>query len=238
MGEQAALYTSESILMIVDVILVHIGPFVKRLLVASAAVVPLLVVLTGGILYYRVDARAQVEAARRSDAIVVLGCAVWPGERPSPALYARVQHAVDLYKAGYASHLILTGGVGQYPPAEALVMQRLALAAGVPGEALFLDDRSHSTEENLANAKELMRAQGWQTALIVSDPFHLLRAEMIARDLGMVAVGSPASDSPTYTARNLRVWYTAREPMALVWYQGARVLGEPAWLYSILKGRL
>ncbi len=225
-------------MIIINLILVQTRLFVKRLLLVVAALVPLIVVLTGGILYYCVDARAQVDAARRADAIVVLGCAVWPGERPSPALSARTLHAVELYKAGYASHLILTGGVGAYPPAEALVMQRLILAAGVPADDLVLDDRSHSTEENLANARDLMQARGWQTALIVSDPFHLLRAEMIAHDLGMIAFGSPASASPTYTAWNRRVWYTAREAMALVWYSSSRVMGEPAWLYSILKGRL
>ncbi len=202
------------------------------------ALVALLLLLAFGILYEQVDARAQVDAARRADAIIVLGCSVWPGEQPSPALAARTQHAIALYRAGYAPHLILTGGTGTYPPAESEVMRRLAASAGIPAEAMLLDDASHSTEENLANAKRLMQARGWRTALIVSDPFHLLRAEAIAHDLGMAAFGSPASDSPTYTQWRLRVWYTAREVLALVWYQVTRVTGEPSWLYGILKGRI
>jgi uncharacterized SAM-binding protein YcdF (DUF218 family) len=191
-----------------------------------------------GVLYRQVDVEAQVDEARRVDAIVVLGCSVWPGGRPSPALYARTQHAIELYRAGYASHLILTGGVGQNPPAESEVMRRLARAAGVPAEALLLDETSHSTEENLANTKELMDQRGWRSALIVSDPFHLLRAETMARDLGIEAFGSPASDSPTFTIPHLRVWYTSREAVALVWYYTTKSLGEPAWLYQILKGRI
>ncbi len=53
-----------------------------------------------------------VDDALHSDAIIVLGAAVWPGGRASPALAARMQHAIALYRAGYAAHLILSGGVG------------------------------------------------------------------------------------------------------------------------------
>jgi len=190
------------------------------------------------ILYQQVDARSKIDGARRVDVIIVLGSAVWPGERASPSLYARTQHAIALYRAGYAPALILCGAVGEYPPSEAEAMRRIASSAGIPEDALFLDDASHSTEENLANAKALMAAHGWHSALVVSDPFHLLRAETIARDLGIEAYGSGASESPTYTAPRLHVWYTAREALALVWYYTTRVVGEPGWLYSILKGRL
>lgn len=190
------------------------------------------------ILYLRVDARSQVDATRRADTIIVLGSAVWSGERPGPSLAARTRHAIALYKAGYASHLIFSGGLGRFPPSEAEAMQRLATSAGVPADAIVLEDQSHSTEENLANSKALMDAHGWHSALIVSDPFHLLRAETMAHDLGIEAYGSGASDSPSYTQAPWRIWYTTRESVALVWYYGTRVFGEPTWLYGILKGKL
>jgi vancomycin permeability regulator SanA len=81
------------------------------------------------VVYQRVDARSQEDRARRADVIIVLGSAVYPGERPSPSLNARVQHAIALYRAGYATHLILCGGLGTYPPSEAEVMRRLAASA-------------------------------------------------------------------------------------------------------------
>ena len=205
-------------------------------MIALGALLCFLAVLT--ILYQRVDARSQVDRARRADAIVVLGSAVWPNGRPSPSLNARTQHAIALYQAGYAPYLILCGGVGGNPPSEAEVMRRLAVSAGVPADALVIEDQSHSTEENLANAKKLMDARGWHSAVIVSDPFHLYRAETIARDLGIEAYGSGASDSPTYARANSRVQYTAREALALVWYYTTRVVGEPTWLYGILKGKI
>ena len=211
---------------------------VKRKSLAIVLIALLLFVGLVAILYEQVDERAKVDEARRADAIIVLGSAVWPGERPSPSLFARVQHAIALYHAGYATALIFCGGLGNYPPSEAEVMRRIAADAGVPPNAVVLDDQSHSTEENLANAKAIMDARGWHSALIVSDPFHLLRAELMARDLGIEAYGSGASHSPTYTAPQLRAWYTTREAVALVWYYTTRVVGEPRWLYGILKGRI
>jgi uncharacterized SAM-binding protein YcdF (DUF218 family) len=188
--------------------------------------------------YLRVDAQARTDEAQRVDAIIVLGSAVWPNERPSPSLAARTEHAIALYQAGYAPNLILCGGLGYLPPAEAEVMRRMAVSAGIPDDALFLDDTSHSTGENLAHAREIMNAHGWRTALIVSDPFHLWRALTIARDLGIEAYGSPASASPTYTIPHLRVYYTAREVFAMLWYAGEKTFGKPTWLYRVLKGRM
>ncbi len=218
--------------------MVKLKTLLKRKMFVLVAVALLLFLVALAVLYQQVDARARVDEARRADAIIVLGSAVWAGERPSPSLYARTQHAIALYRAGYAPALILCGGLGNNPPAEAEMMRRIAASAGVPADALILDDKSHSTEENLANAKAIMDARGWRSALVVSDPFHLLRAETMARDLGIDAYGSGASNSPTYTAPQLRVWYTTREAMALVWYYTTRVVGEPVWLYGILKGKI
>jgi uncharacterized SAM-binding protein YcdF (DUF218 family) len=208
----------------------------KGFMVALGVLLLLLVGLS--VLYRQVDARSRVDAARSADVIVVLGSAVWPGERPSPSLNARIQHAIGLYCAGFAPALILSGGLGNYAPTEAEMMRRIAAGAGVPADALILEDASHSTEENLANAKALMDVRGWRRAIIVSDPFHLLRAELMARDLGIDAYGSGASTSPTYTAPPLHFWYTSREALALVWYYATRLVGEPTWLYEILKGKV
>src|SRR5215467_14395588 len=79
------------------------------------------------------------------DVIVVLGAAVWPDEQPSPALQRRILHAVDLLQRGYAAYLLVTGGVGKYPPAEAAVMQRLAVAHGISPQHILCEDQATST---------------------------------------------------------------------------------------------
>lgn len=209
-----------------------------RPVVNAAGIAALVVLALVVVLYQRVEARSTIDRAQRADAIIVLGSAVYRDERPSPSLSARIRRGIELYRAGYAPRIILSGGLGSNPPSEAEAMRRLALAAGVPAGALVLEDSSHSTEENLANAKAIMDARGWRTALIVSAPYHLLRAEIIAQDLGMDAKGSPAVQDPTFSAAPLHVWYTLRESFALVWYYATRVIGEPSWLHAILKGKI
>jgi vancomycin permeability regulator SanA len=178
----------------------------------------LLVVVAFLVTYRAIDQRSVRDDARPADVILVLGSAVWPNEQPSPSLRSRTQRAITLYQDGLASHLILSGGLGRYPPEEAEVMRRLAETAGVPAEAMILDVEAHSTWESITQAREIMDQEGWETVIIVSDPFHITRALLMAEDLGIVAYGSPALDSPTYTLPTKRVFYTSREVLAVWWY--------------------
>ena len=94
------------------------------------------------------------------DAIVVLGAAVWPGGQPSPTLQRRVMHAVDLLQRGYAAYLLVTGGVGKYPPTEAEVMQRLAVAHGIPRRCVLREEQATSTFESAMLCRDMLR-QRW-----------------------------------------------------------------------------
>jgi len=156
------------------------------------------------------------------DVIVVLGAAVWPGGQPSPALQRRVLHAVDLLQRGYALHLLVTGGVGKYPPAEAEVMRRLAVAHGIPDASIVLEDRATSTFESAWRCRDLLGQRGWSRVLIVTERFHLARALLAFRSFGVHAVGSAAPGKP---ARRLwkRAYYSLREGLALGWYLGRAV---------------
>lgn len=167
--------------------------------------------------YWSIDRRSAQSDLRQADVILVLGSAVWPHEQPSPSLRARTERAIELYQEGYAPYLLLSGGLGRHPPEEAEVMRRLAVAAGLPEQALILDQEASSTRESVTNAGVIMQDQGWQTALIVSDPFHIQRALLMAEDAGFEAYGVPALHSPTYTIPSRRAFYTAREVLAL-WY--------------------
>jgi uncharacterized SAM-binding protein YcdF (DUF218 family) len=199
------------------------------LILAAALTVGILGAAFVAALYLWVDREGERDESGPADCIIVLGCAVWPNEQPSPALRARTERGIAVYRAGYAPAVILCGGVGTYPPAEAEVMRRLMAAAGVPPDALYLDDTSHTTVENLQHARAIMREHGWRSALVVSDPFHLPRACLMARDLGIDARPVPALDSPTYTRPRERTWYTLREVAVLCWYW---VVDRP----SVLRG--
>lgn len=129
------------------------------------------------------------------DGIIVPGCAVWEGGRPSPALERRTRHAVNLWRAGLATRIVLTGGVGRVPPAEATVAAELARSLGVPEEALLLERDSVSTHENARLASTLQDEHGpigrWRV-LVVTDGYHCWRCErLFGRYFAQVrAVGS------------------------------------------------
>lgn len=168
--------------------------------------------------YHSIEELGHRDGTRSADVIIVLGAAVWPEQQPGPSLKSRTERAIDLYRDGHASHLILSGGLGRHPPEEAEVMRRLAVEAGIPSEVLFLEKESHSTWENLLGASEIMQQQRWDTALVVSDPFHMRRSLLMAEDIGFTAYASPAQDSPNHTVLPRRLFYTSREVFALWWY--------------------
>jgi uncharacterized SAM-binding protein YcdF (DUF218 family) len=149
------------------------------------------------------------------DAIVVAGCRVMADGLPSPALERRTRHAVDLYFQGRAPRLVFTGGRGQAPVSEGEAAARLAQALGVPSEAIVVEDRSTSTEENAAYAASLLSRSGLDAAriLVVSDSYHVFRVRRVfARHFGQVeAVGSAPAP---YT----RVKGSLREVLAVAGY--------------------
>ncbi|OWY01622.1 hypothetical protein B6V75_13610 [Thioclava sp. F1Mire-8] len=126
-------------------------------------------------------------------AILILGAAVWAEGAPSPTLLRRTRHAAALWHAGAAERVICCGGVGRYPPSEAEVMARILRAEGVDSEAIFLEDRSTSTYENIGFAQAHLDGD---EVTIVTDPYHAPRAVMIARRMGLRA----RADCPTHRA--------------------------------------
>ncbi|MEM8822926.1 MAG: YdcF family protein [Pseudomonadota bacterium] len=143
-------------------------------------------------------------------AAIVLGAAVRPDGTPSPTLRLRVDHAVSLSLRGHVDLLIFTGAAGRHGPPEALVARDLALAAGVPQSSIRTETESRSTVENLVNARALLPDGG--KPLIVSSRWHLPRAMLAARLLGLRAMGSgPKGKAPLpVTARAI-----LRETVAL-----------------------
>lgn len=160
---------------------------VIRLLLALVACWALLVVAIA--LYGKRD------EARHADAIVVLGAAQYNG-RPSPVLEARLRHAVDLYRRGLASTLIVTGG--QAPGdtvSEAVVSLRWARKEGVPARAI-LATSGMTTRESMRDVARLMKERGMREAILVSDPFHMLRLKLLAKEMGLRGLTSPTRTSP------------------------------------------
>ena len=111
-----------------------------------------------------------------ADAAIVLGAGVID-ERPSPVLRERINHALNLYRAGVVEYLIFTGGIGQGDHlTEAEVARQYALEQGIPADRILIETASHITYENLIEARKILLAHGFDRVLIVSDPLHMRRA--------------------------------------------------------------
>jgi uncharacterized SAM-binding protein YcdF (DUF218 family) len=148
---------------------------------------------------------ALVDDADTADAIIVMGAAQYQG-RPSPVLRTRLDHAVSLYQRGVAPRLLLTGGFGTGDTlSEAGVARHYVMSRGVPDAAILMENQGRTSAQSLRTAAEQLRSRGWKTAVLVSDPFHMLRLEILARRYGLQALTSPAL--PTRAGRTLlRQW--------------------------------
>lgn len=162
---------------------------------------------------------ASHDEAQRAQAIVVLGAAQYRG-RPSPVLRARLDHAVALYHQGIAPRVVLTGGVAEGDTAsEAAVSRLYALRAGVPDSAILLENEGRTTGQSLTRVARLLRARRLDTVVVVSDPFHVLRAERVAARAGLTTFASPTQTTDVWGRIARQPAYflgeTVKAPLAL-----------------------
>lgn len=181
----------------------------KWLLIAVAAVAALAVLVAAGALginaYVLRSTRermidAQEAASWDADCILVLGCLVRSDGVPSDMLHDRLQRGVELYEAGAAPKLLMSGDHGRADYDEVNTMKGFALDAGIASEDVFMDHTGFSTYESLYRAKEVF---GVKKVIIVTQKYHLHRALYIAEKLGLEAVGV-AADYRSYVGQSYR----------------------------------
>jgi uncharacterized SAM-binding protein YcdF (DUF218 family) len=148
---------------------------------------------------------------RPADAILVLGAAQWNGA-PSPILQARLDHALTLYREGYAPRILVTGGVGNGDEySEAGVGARYLAEQGVPAEAILLEEQGRSSHESIQGAADILASIGLSRVLLVSDPPHMLRILRMAQSAGLDAHGSAAQQSPAVGSPTAHLGFLLRE---------------------------
>ena len=159
---------------------------------------------------------------------MVLGAAQYGG-RPSPVLRARLDHALALWKNDRADRVVLTGG--RRPGdliSEAAAGRRYLVRRGVPTQAILLEPAGRTSLASIEGASVLLKA--WRdslpanvrdtlpdrpTVLLVSDPFHMLRLDVLARLHGLRPMPSPTRTSPISANRAIAIEYMLRESVAL-----------------------
>ena len=160
----------------------------------------------------RVDEREAV------DMIVVLGAAQDDG-RPSPVLRARLQHALELYREGVAPRIVTVGGAADGDAfTEAQAGEQWLVENGVPGRAVLAVDEGSDTYGSFEAVAGVAEQRGWESAVLVSDPWHSLRSRTMADDVGLEASTSPTKRGPVVQTRETQLRYIVRETGALIYY--------------------
>jgi uncharacterized SAM-binding protein YcdF (DUF218 family) len=187
----------------------HAAKVVRRILmVVVVAAFALWVTSAAGVLIW-----SNRDEARPAQAIVVLGAAQYAG-KPSPVLRARLDHALELWNRHLASLLILTGGTGLGDTtSEAAVGRTYARKRGVPDSAILVESEGRTTSESMRAVAGMLEVRGLQSALLVSDPFHMLRLRILARRFGFTPYTSPTQTSPISPNREERWKYIFSESL-------------------------
>ena len=135
-----------------------------------------------------------------ADAIVVLGAAQWDGV-PSPVLEARLQHALFLYDQGAAPYIVTTGAkqVGDRFT-EAYAALTYLLERSVPENAILVVIDGMNTFQSLSATSNVLGKEGiGSKVILVSDPYHALRAKEVAREVGLNPLFSPTELDSSFT---------------------------------------
>lgn len=172
---------------------------------------------------------ARQDARPSSDAIVVLGSAQYNGV-PSSIFEARLEHALALYRDGVAPVVVTVGGKKSGDAfTEAEAGRDYLAKEGVPDDALLAVPHGVDTLESMRDVAGVFDDRGWHTAVLVTDPWHAMRAERMAADAGIDASSSPTRQGPAVQTRTTQFRYILRETAAYLLYRvtGESVAGAP-----------
>jgi uncharacterized SAM-binding protein YcdF (DUF218 family) len=197
-------------------------PHVKRAAwIAMAAALAGLVVSVG-YLSVRIGQQSTRDEARPADVILVLGAAEYRG-RPSQIFRARLDHALELYNRKLAPQIMTTGGAGGEPVfTEGGVGRAYLIGRGVPPEAIIVETEGESTVYSTTLAGEIMRRMGLNSAIVVSDGYHIYRVKKMLEFRGLKAYGSPRKERKPEPVRDR--WNYVKQALGhLLWRVGVGV---------------
>lgn len=165
---------------------------------------------------------SSVDNTKKCDVGIVLGAAAY-NDDVSEVYKQRLNHAAALYKNHTIDIIIVTGGKADgNEHSDAYMAKQYLLKEGIPEESILLEEKSTITQENLENALKIMNDNELETALIISDPLHMKRAMLLAKDLEINAYASPTKTS-AYKSLKTKIPFLARETFFYIGYKWYRL---------------
>ena len=179
----------------------------RGLLTAASTVLVFLALLLPIGAVCQIVLTSQLDDRSPTQAIVVLDPARYWGD-PVPVMNARLAHAAQLYAAGTAPVIVVTG-----PERSAKFAREQLIASGVPQADVVAFTTGADTVGALQVVATIMRDLNWESATLVTDPPHAARAQATAAGFGIDAHLSPTEAGP---GTALTSEYVGRETAALL----------------------
>lgn len=155
-----------------------------------------------------------IDDIRPCDVAIVLGSEVKSDGNPSDRLKGRLERAASLYRQKIIPKIIVSGGQGASGYEEAAVMKQYLVGIGVPETDIIEDRNGINTMETGRNAAMIMKEKGFDSALIVTQFFHILRTSHALRAFGVKDVAHAHAEY--YELRD--IYSLARETVAVPVY--------------------
>ncbi len=134
------------------------------------------------------------------DYLIILGARLY-GDRPSPALLERLKVSEDYLLVNKDVKVVVSGGQGSNEDiSEAHAMEKYLLSKGIKKERIIIEDKSTNTFENLTLSLDEIRKiekKDKINVLIATNKYHIFRAKLLGKRLGLQAYGLPAKIPPS-----------------------------------------
>ena len=184
---------------------------------------------------HRINRVAAEDQAQPADAIAVFGAAEYSG-RPSPVFHARLDHAVSLYEKQIAPTIVTLGGGSDRDSGktEGGVGRDYLLAEGVPYAAIIAETHSFTTSQQARRLAQIARDHGFHHLVVVSDPTHLFRIQVLCQQNGLDVYTSPRPALGHIDDYDLSLRYFHE----VVSYTALRMHLNDTWVYRWFDGKV
>ena len=160
--------------------------FISRYLILAASAL-VLVFLASALLIIADGLTDNIGAA---DVAVIPGNTVNSDGSPSERLRARLEKGIEMYRLKIVPRFIVSGGTGSEGVDEAMAMKIYLTDHGIPEESILVDTMGTTTWMTAKNVSEIMKINGWKSALVVTQYFHVTRSVLALRRFGVSTVFS------------------------------------------------
>jgi len=196
----------------------------NRIIKVSLALVLLyLIAFKTSFLWFLASPLQAAQNPEKADVIIVFAGGVGESGRPGQGYEERVKKAAELYRMGYAKHMIFASGF-RYTFQEADVMKALAISLGIPEDAILLEKHSGNTYDYAKSTGGIAEKNDWKKILLVSSPYNMRRSMLCFNSIysDLEVIPTPIENSRYYARRKTVAIYQYKgiihEYLGIVYY--------------------